>query len=257
MTESSTPSSVQVIDRTFRILETVAKTGTMSLKDIYSALGLNKASTLRIVNSLCENGYLKRDEISGSYSLSFKAFEIGVYAVRNVDYISFIKSTLEQLSSELGVIAQFSVEDNNELLCLESYDPSKSNFSVYTRVGQRSPLYSTSAGKALLSTYPNDEIRKKWDQMNIHQYTKNTITSFDDLLKDIGHIRQCNYALDNEESEPGLFCVGTVLLNYNRKPIGAISLSTNHMTKEYQQQLSEALLSQTGQLSYMLGYSLK
>ena len=75
------------------------------------------------------------------------------------DKLYFEPLTLEDVLSiykkekPLGVIAQFSVEDNNELLCLESYDPTGSSFSVYTRVGQRSPLYSTSAGKAILSTY--------------------------------------------------------------------------------------------------------
>ena len=152
MSEPKSPGSVQVIDRTFKILETIARNGNVSLKDIYTTLGLNKASTLRIVTALCSNGYVCRDPVGGNYSLTFKAFEVGVYAVRNVNYISFIKSFLEQMSSDLGVIAQFSVEDNNELLCLESYDPTGSSFSVYTRVGQRSPLYSTSAGKAILST---------------------------------------------------------------------------------------------------------
>lgn len=257
MQDSANSNSIQVIDRTFKILETVAKKGSMTLKDIYTTLELNKASVFRIVSAMCSNGYLNKDELSGKYSLSFKAFEIGVYAVRNVDYISFIKRTLDTLSSSLGVIAQFSVEDNNELLCLESYDPARTSFSLYTRVGQRSPLYSTSAGKAILSTYTNDEIREKWGSMNVRAYTHNTITRLDDMLKEVGRIRQCNYALDNEESEPGLFCVGTVLLNYNHRPIGAISLSTNHMTDELRQKLSDVLVAHTQQLSYMLGYSVK
>lgn len=257
MSESRSPASVQVIDRTFKILETIARSGSMSLKDIYTTLELNKASVLRIVTALCSNGYVHRDSASGNYSLTFKAFEVGVYAVRNVNYISFIKSFLERMSTELGVIAQFSVEDNNELLCLESYDPTGSSFSVYTRVGQRSPLYSTSAGKAILSTYSNEEIRAKWPAMNVRAFTQNTITTLDALLQDIGQIRQRNYATDNEESEPGLFCIGTVLLNYNRRPIGAISLSTNHMTEDIRQSLSSALLDQSRQLSYMLGYSVR
>jgi len=256
MTEEKN-GSVQIIDRTFRMLEMVAKKGSMSLKDIYTSLELNKASAFRIASALCANGYLNRDPGSGEYSLSFKTFEIGVYAVRNINYIGLIKSTLDQLASDFGVIAQFSVESDNELLCLESYDPDGSNFSVYTRVGQRSPLYSTSAGKAILSTYSNEDIRNKWSLMNVHAFTKNTITNLSDLLKDINLIRQRNYAVDIEESEPGLYCVGTVLLNYNRRPIGAISLSTNHMDEETQQKLSSALISQTRQLSYMLGYSLK
>ena len=85
MTDQIKPQSVQVIDRTFAVMEFVARRGTMSLKDIYSNLGLSKATALRIANALVTNGYLERDE-KGNYSLSFKSYEIGICAVRRVEF---------------------------------------------------------------------------------------------------------------------------------------------------------------------------
>lgn len=257
MDKDESTQSVQLIDRTFAVLEIIAKNGTMSLKDVYTSLGLNKASTFRIVNALCSNGYLKRDEKSGEYSLTFKAYEIGIATIRRVDYITFIRETVDKMSSDLGVIAQYSIDDCNELLCIESFDTTRANFSVYNRVGQRSPLYATSAGKAILSTYSDEEIARKWANMNVRAYTSNTITDLNDFMQEIYVIRQRNYAVDMEETEPGLFCVGTALLNYNHRAIGAISLSTNHMTDELLQRLSNSLLTQTQRLSYMLSYSMK
>lgn len=247
--------SVQAINRAFLVLETVAETSSLSINDLHNKLGLNKASLSRIASTLCSNGYLNRDARTGNFTLSLRAFEVGVHAVRNLDYINLIKGALVELSSSLGVIAQFSIEDHNELLCLESFDQQNTDFSIYTRVGQRTPLYSTSAGKAILSTYSNEEIIDKWGRMEIKTLTENTITDVKTLLKDIAQIRQRNYALDLEESEHGLFCVGTVLLNYNRKPIGAISLSTNSLTEEEQLRYSEALLQRVQRLSSMLGYT--
>ncbi len=247
--------SVQAIDRAFLVLETIAVHGTMSLNDLHTTLSINKASLSRIALALCENGYLNRDAKSGDYALSLRAFEVGVHAVRKLDYLHVIRGVLEELSTELNVIAQFSIEDHNELLCLESFDQSNSSFSIYTRVGARSPLYSTSAGKAILSTYSNEEICKKWAKMDVRQLMPNTITTVEALLQDIAATRQRNYALDLEENEPGLFCVGTVLMNYNRKPIGAISLSADTMSEEQQAQYSKALLQCTQRLSSMLGYS--
>ncbi|EGO65572.1 IclR family transcriptional regulator [Acetonema longum] len=247
--------SVQAIDRAFLVLETVAKNGPLSINDLHNKLGLNKASLSRIASTLCRNGYLNRDIKTGDFSLSLRAFEVGVNAMRNLDYISLIKSALAELASSLNVVAQFSVEDHNELLCLESFDQQNTGFSIYTRVGQRTPLYSTSAGKAILSTYSNEEIIDKWAKMEIKALTANTITDVETLLVDIAQIRQRNYALDLEESEPRLFCIGTVLLNYNRKPIGAISLSTNSMTEGEQLRYSEALLQRVQRVSNMLGYT--
>lgn len=255
MEKTKTTSSVLVIDRTFKVLELVSQNGSMSLKDLYTSLGINKASVYRIATSLCDNGYLNQDEKSGNYTLSFKAFEVGVNAVKNLSYINMIKSSLENLSSTLDVIAQFSIEDNNELLCLECFNNNNASFSIYTNVGQRTPLYATSAGKAILSTYSNEEIRSKWEKMHVQQLMPNTITSYERFIQEIALVRQKNYATDKEESEPGVFCVGTVLLNYNRRPIGSISLSLNYMDDEIEKKLSKTLLEHTQRMSYMLGYT--
>jgi IclR family KDG regulon transcriptional repressor len=248
-------NSVQAIDRAFLVLETIAQKASLSINELHKLLGLNKASLSRIAATLQSNGYLNRDARTGDYSLSLRAFEIGVNAVKRLDYINLIKGALEDLSSELGVVAQYSIEEHNELLCLESFDQKSSGFSVYTRVGQRSPLYATSAGKAILSTYSNEEIIEKWNRMEIKAWTSNTFTDIDTLLQDIAVTRQRNYALDMEETEYGLFCIGTVLLNYNRQPFGSISLSASSMTEEDQARYSAALLRHVQRLSGMLGYS--
>ena len=256
MSEQSDVASVQVIDRAFSVLELVSNEGSMSLKDIYTSLGLNKASAMRIANALVANGYLDKDE-RGNYSLTFKAYEVGIRAVRRVDYITFIRETLDQLAAELGVIAQFSVREENELLCLESFDLTRSNFSVYTKVGIRSQLYATSAGKAILMTYKDEEIKKLWDHMNIRIFTPKTVTDYDQFMQRIYEARYRGYALDDEESELGLFCIGAPLVNSTGKAIGAISLSTNRMDEETERRLSTALLAATQRLGYMLSYSMK
>ena len=76
---------------------------------------------------MTENGFLNRDEKSGEYSLSLKLFEIGVKATKATNYPRLITSELEKLASSLQVVAQFSVEDNGELLCLQSIDPENMN----------------------------------------------------------------------------------------------------------------------------------
>lgn len=248
-------SSVQIIDRTFAVLECVAENGALGLNDLFHKLGINKASLLRICNALCSNGYLNKNNTTGTFSLSLKAFEVGVSAVRKLDYLDLVRDVLESLSEETGAISQFSIDENNELLCLECVDNNSNSFSVYTHIGSRTQLYATSAGKAILSAYPNELIREKWAAMNIVQFTANTITDFEDFMVEIAKTRARNYAVDMAESEPGLYCIGTVLMNYNKKPLGAISLSVPHLSAEDEARLSSILLKHTQRLSYMLGYS--
>lgn len=255
MKELTSTSNVQSIERAFYVLELVAEKGSMSLKDLYTTVGINKASMSRIAATLCHNGYLNKNDKTGEFSLSFKAFEVGVQAVKNISYIDLIKSLLERLSEELDVIAQFSIEDHDKLLCIECFNKNNDHFAVYTSVGQKTPLYATSAGKAILSTYSNDEILEKWKRFDVQRYTEHTITSPDVFIREIAKIRQQKYATDREENELGCFCVGTVLMNYNRQAVGSISLSTSTMDEKKEYDLSQRLIEETSRLSYMLGYT--
>lgn len=254
MPDLNNAQSVQLLDRAFGILELLSSNKRMSLKEIYTKLELNKASTLRIMSALCANNYVHKDPRSGDYSLSFKCYEIGIKAVGMFNHINFIREALDSLAFSLNVIAQFSVDEYGSLLCLESFDNTHSNLTVYTKVGQRSPLYATSAGKAILSTYSEEEVRQLWPRMNVKVFTPNTITSLDDFLKELAVIRQQGYALDMEETELGLFCLGMPLLDNTGRAIGAISLSTSCMDQETINRLRNGLSTQVRRLAYLLSY---
>lgn len=246
--------TIQAVDRAFLIIETVSRANSVSLQDLQKKLGINKASLSRLVFTLVENGYLTKSEKTGDYSLTLKSYEIGLNAVQNLDKISLINSTLADLNANCGRIAQFSIEDGNQLLCLQSIGKKQTSFSVYTNVGQRSPLYCTSAGKALLSTYSNSDIIDKWNELHVKALTEHTCTDVHSFLQDISLIRQRGYALDKEENEYNVFCIGVPVLDHTNKPLGAISISGDTMTQEDETKLSTLLVSSAKRLSNLLGY---
>ena len=127
--------TIQAVDRAFQILETIGRVNSMSLAELNKEIKVNKASLSRLVYTLVQNGYLAKNEKNGDYSLTLKTYEVGLNAVQNLDKLSLIKSTLVDLNNRSGRIAQFSVEDNNQLLCLQSIGKEAMSFSVYTSVG--------------------------------------------------------------------------------------------------------------------------
>ena len=255
--ETVKTETIQAVDRALQILETIGRVNSMSLAELNREIKVNKASLSRLVYTLVQNGYLAKNEKSGEFSLTLKTYEVGLNAVQNLDKLSLIKSTLVDLNSRCGRIAQFSVEDNNQLLCLQSIGKEAMSFSVYTSVGHRPPLYSTSAGKALLSAYSNGEIIEKWDRMNIQSLTENTLTDLQLFLQDIGLTRQRGYALDREENEYHVFCVGAVVMDFSNRPIGAISISGSTLTPQEEKEVSSMLLSSSRKLSGLLGYAVR
>lgn len=253
-TESN--GNIQTVERAFLVLETISRIGPVTFTDLQKNLSLNKASLSRIINTLLSIGYIKKNQENGALSLTMKAYEVGISAAQNQNQISLINSTLIDLRNETGLISQFSIEDNNELLCLQSMGYENSVFSVHTNVGQRSPLYSSSAGKAILATRSNSEIMEKWKYFDIQPLTARTHTSLESLLKDIDSIRRRGYALDMEETDYGLFCLGTVIMNHARVPIGSISVSGSSMTPEEEERLGKTVIQYAKRLSTLLGYTI-
>ena len=251
------PETIQAVDRALQILETIGRVNSMSLAELNKEIKVNKASLSRLIYTLVHNGYLAKNEKTGDYSLTLKTYEVGLNAVQNLDKLSLINSTLVDLYNRTGRIAQFSVEDNNQLLCLQSIGKEAVSFSIYTSVGHRSPLYSTSAGKALLSTYSNGEIIEKWDKMNIQSLTENTLIDLQLFLQDIGLTRQRGYALDREENEYHVFCVGSVIMDFSNRPIGSISISGSSLTEQEEKELSSLLMTSCRKRSGLLGYAIR
>lgn len=254
MAEETKLETNLAVDRAFQILELISRRGTMSLNDLHKELGVSKASLMRLAYTLVENGYLSKNPQTGSYSMTLKTYEVGISAIQNLDKLSLINSTLVELSHATGRIAQFSVEEDDQLLCLQSIGQKSSFFSVYTNMGRRSPLYSTSAGKAILSTYTNSQIMERWKRFDVKAFTDHTITDIQSLLQDINEIRQRGYALDVEENEYHVFCVGTVVSGAANQPIGAVSISGNTLTQEEEQRIASLLLPAVRRLSGLLGY---
>ena len=243
---------VQAVERAFTVIESLAQNGAMTLKELNAVVSVNKASLLRLLFTLTENGYVKRND-DGSYTLTFKLYTTAVSSMQNVDRIALINEALSELNRSTGRVAQFSIEDGNQLMCLQSVGSSSSLFSIYTESGQRSPLYCTSAGKALLATHPNAQIADRWDALNAQRLTEHTLVDLQDFLRDMSETRRRQYALDVEENEYGIFCIGTVVKGDNCQPIGAISLTGTSLTPNEERDLAAALLPAARSLSKSFG----
>lgn len=255
MPVSASSDSNLAVERAMKILELISREGQMSLNDLHKVMQVGKASLLRLANTLVQCGYLEKDEAKGLYRLTLKTYEVGISAINNLDKVSIINTALVELSHATHCIAQFSVENEGRLLCLQSFGQHSPFFSVYTDVGTRAPLYSTSAGKVLLATYTNGQIAQMWDSLDVRARTRHTITDLQLFLREMDKIRRQRYALNIEEDEYGVFGVSTVVMSHVNLAIGAISVTSGRMTEDDAVSRAEILLDCSQRLSRMLGYS--
>ena len=88
---------IQVADRLFLVLETLAETGPAALADLCRHLELNKSTVHRLLSSLIYMGYVKQDAETGKYALSFKLLTLSNKLMSHMDILETVRPFLKKL----------------------------------------------------------------------------------------------------------------------------------------------------------------
>lgn len=249
---TSSSTRVQSVDRALSILETLSNYESLSLMEISEKVDLHKATTHRLLSSLLDNGYIEKDPLSKQYRISLKLFELGNRRVQNIDFLNVAKSMIRQLAIEINQTVHLVIEDNQEVLYIDKYDPNEN--PMQSKIGMKAPMYCTAVGKAILSTKTNAEIAEYWERADIQKLTDNTIINLEDFLEETESIRKKSYAIDNEENEQGVICVGATFSSFKNITAGAISVSMPASDIEKKSLFVEKILEAREKTSKLLGH---
>ena len=218
--------AVQSVVRGLNILEIVAEHNEISLKEITALSGLNKATVHRLLSTLIVTGYIEQVVTkNGIYRPTYKLFSLGNKKIDHVDSYKIAHKFISDLSNTIQSTVHLVVEDGMEVVYVDKIDPtnSHSGFILKSQVGKRAPMYCTAVGKAILSKYPDSKIKEIWEATEIKPLTPKTIINFEAFLEEINVIRSQGYALDLEEYERGVVCIGCEFYNHKGLVEGAIS----------------------------------
>lgn len=252
--EQQNGSKVQSIDRAVAILETLSNFKSLSLNELTEKVGLHKATTYRLVNSLIDNGLVEKIEDTKHYCISLRMFELGNKRVQNIDFINVAKSNIRQLSSDIQQTVHLVIEDRDEVLYIDKYGEDHES-KMRSKIGSKAPLYCTAVGKAILANRPNDEIQTYWQEVDPEKKTQNTITDFETFTNAMPQIRDYGFAVDDEEFEYGVFCVGSVFGSFKEPVAGAISISLPISEKANKKYYIQKALECGERITQMLGGS--
>lgn len=248
--------TVQSIDRALSIVEILssAKEG-MGLLELCEATTLSKGTAHRLLYTLIDNGYVRQLEKTGKYQLTMKMFVLGAKSVEQLDVLRVARPYLEKLRDQAQEVVHLVILDGHEILYVDKVE-TENTIRMYSNIGKRGTLYSTSVGKAMLSHMRVEEVLALWKRMNVRKLTEYTITEYRDFLEELQTIQKEGIALDREENELGVQCMGAAILDYTNTPVAAFSISgpVQRMTDEKISSLKEAMLEAKRKISEELGH---
>ena len=248
--------TVQSVDRALKILELLARyEDGLGLIELSHQANLTKSTGHRLLHTLIENGYVKQNLENGPYQLTFKMFRLGAKTVEKMDILKLSRPYLQKLKDDFGEVIHLVIRDDQEIVYIDKVETDHT-IRMYSNIGKRGTLYSTSVGKAILAYQPDDALAELWKTLTLVQKTEYTITAWAEFLEEIKIIRSEGYALDREENELGVKCIGVAILDYTGAPVGAVSVSgpVQRMTEEKMKEIKAEILTIKRQISKELGY---
>lgn len=236
--------SVQSGIRILGLIEALSKRGYAGITELSQLTGLNKTTVYRLISTLVEQNYVRQDRKTEKYYLTFKLMAIAGRIKDNIDMTALVRPHLERLCEETGETAHFVLREGADIVYIDKVESYKNTFRMVSRIGLHHSAFSTGVGKAILAELPDDKIQALWESADIRPLTKNTITKYDDFIKQIYEIRKNGYAQDREENELGVSCVAVALGDYAGHVDNAFSISApvSRMSGGRVRELAELLL---------------
>ena len=219
----------RALARGLDVLEVLARAdeGTLGVSAIAGAVGLDKATITRLLQTLVTTGYAVQDPSNRQYRLTGKILRLAHAASAGLDLLSMARPHLRRLRDRLDETVHLGVLEGLRVVYLDKLE-SGNSIQLVSAVGQTMPLHSTSLGKAMLAVLPDDEIETKLARMDFARRTSRTICEVAEFRREIERTRERGYATDDRENEPLGACVAAAILDAAGRPLGAISVAGPH-----------------------------
>src|SRR6266403_1413317 len=253
---SGSPYKVQVLDRALAALAILAKSSSdCSLAELCPALKLHKSTVHRLMMVLEQHRLVVKNPDTGRYRLGLRLYELGSRAIDGLDLRGKARPYLDRLQEQFGETVFFCILDEGQVFYVEKVESQRSVRTACT-VGSRAPAYCTAVGKAMLAELPDAEVSKIVRRWGLKPVTPNTITTASALKAELKAVRSRGYAIDDEEKEEGLRCIGAAVRSHSGKLAAAMSISgpAFRMTKEKVPEIGRAVMRAANELSAELGY---
>lgn len=209
--------AIQSLDRAIDILEAFQSgEAVRGVAELARELDLPRATVHRLLAALASRGFLIQDDPAGKYRLGLKLFELGSVVADSLDVRRVARPHLLHLMKETGETAHLVVLDGIDIVFVDKVE-TDNPFRMVSVIGGRLPACFSGSGKALLAQLPDEELIRRLESLSLEDRSA--------LLDRLRRIRAQGWAMDDQETQAGLRCVGTVVRDHVGAAIAGLSVS--------------------------------
>lgn len=217
-------SGIQVIDRLTALFDALAGSGgAASLKVLSAETGLHPSTAFRILGAAVDNGLIERNE-AGHYRFGGKLLNWSNFLRAGTDIRDLARPVMGWLRDKVEETVNLTLREGDEVVYVERATP-KRMMRVEQVIGSRAPLHVTAVGKLMLGVAGKESVQQYAARTALPAYTRHTLTTPARLWREAAKCIREDYALDNEEAEIGVGCIGVLVRNRVGEVVAGLSIS--------------------------------
>ncbi len=221
---------IQSVDRALEVMIYLYQEGKETgITKIAADLGVYKSTVYRTLVTLENRGFVRKNPETEKYWLGNRLFVLGKGVENRMGLQEVVRPYAKKLYEAYCEVVNVSILERNpddvyRSVIILKEESDRQVLTVNPPVGSSSECYCSSVGKCLLA-FSADIDLGVYENHPMRPYTEHTITTVSALRSELMKVRERGYALDHEELEHGLTCIGAPILDHNGLAVAAISLS--------------------------------
>lgn len=235
------------VDNALRTLLLLWEHPSVRVSDVAAQLGVSASTAHRLLSALVYRDFAEQDLTTHAYA-SGSVMRPQSSGRGGVDVVA--RPYLDLLSHELGETIQLLVLQGRNVRFVGSSECTKA-LRTASRVGLSMPAHCTSGGKVLLADLSPNELRALCPEPILPSRTPDSITSRDELERELARVRRVGYAMSLGEGEPGVAAVAVAVRDHTGRARAAIAASgpRSRMPRQLMIAMSESLSSAARRIS--------
>lgn len=198
---------IQVISRAAAILNVLGSHPEgLSLGAIANEVQLPRSTVQRIVAALAEESIVRTE---GAGGVKLGPMLLRLVSTIHTDVIAIAQPYLQQLCNETEETVSLGRGSGRQIANIH-YVIAERELRVVPKFGLNLPVYSTSAGRALLAMKSDQEIRLLVGE-TLEPATENTVRDIDTLLAKVAQVRSSGISMESGETVLGVSTMSTAI----------------------------------------------
>lgn len=236
------------------VLECFGEREAWSLGEIADHLNLNKATAFRVLSTLESKSFVEKRYTDGRFVLGTRLLALGTGALRFEQLRWQALPPLKSLAERTGESVHVGVMYEGDVVTVQLVD-GLHDVRMHSSLGKRSPAHASSMGKVILAHYSPAELEDYAREPGLRAFTPHSITEVNAFLDEMRAVRTQGYAIDNEEVQLDVRCVGAAISDHTGRVVAGVSLSgpSSRMTDERIEEVIPLVKLTARTISRMLG----